>query len=1085
MNKRIVISIIIMTVTLNFSADIQAAEIKFSSIQSKLPSLFIKEIKMTENYFWIATSSGLIRSDKEFEKQLLYNKGNGLPDDYITSIAVTNDEKEAWIGTAAGLAQINITSGKITIFNKKNSKISDNSINAVCLFHNEIYLGNSYGIDVLNISTNQWRTFTPIEGLAGGNVQAIESDGFNIWAGGSDGLSFYDRNEDFWDSYGVENGLNSPLITSISIDHDAVWSGTMGGGLLRFDRSSLRFEPFTTDEGLIDDNVQSVFDDGQFLWIGTFGGFSSLNKTTLVFQNYDNRAGLTEVSTTSGMVFGNYLLIGSDGGGIFKADKGLPQVEFLREESEEKKKGEISLYATLLSDKNLNQVELSYKMIALADQFDYNENAAQNENWVKADVGSKKISYKTRISTLKTSTLKDGKYLIMLKAVDSSGAENINYTQIIVDNVPPNAQLFFREPESGQKVAKVSGSYQELNLLSINVMIGDRKVIPSVNRQTRRFRFDYPLDNPGKISVSIDDTSGNEFKLSQDYLVDKDPPELTLDPVDTNKIDGNLALITGKVKDVNIDQVIILPDQVEAELSPVGDDTYTFKANAAIKKEGVYTYQVSATDKSGKTTIKSLDVNFFSKITIVETKRDKIPEFTLKDNFPLSGNILGPPLKDFYAISKESGIKYPIEIKKDKSFNSQIPLKEGENTFEVVKVYDDNREEKDLYTIKSSSGNVKASFNLIHNSFISPNITLTGTYDPGVSRVLIDGKEITLDKENHSFTLNYTLKKNKNIILLQWFDETGKLYKNPVTIFQDNEKPALFIRSLPEKTGLAQLPIKGKVADNVSYELTLYPASELTNLDMENGEFSGYIHLKKGENFIKFIAMDDAGNFSIKEYIVDYNSSYPKIEVSDRALNDELELLKMEISRLKQELGNKGKRGNGEGTSGSMALAARTLPAHPGLYRVPMAGKVKSYTLTAKIYLGSENFANLLAGLNGKVKPDQTHILVPTPEYFAMMVHSAGRKQYEQFINVISTSFNKSIRMDDINKTAIRYLLRTEQLKEIKEFEGFTALILQNNIAVIVAGNRKKISKSLKNNIDVKEVLVANISEDGFRFELL
>ncbi len=1043
---------------------------------------FIKEIKNSGDALWIGTSAGLFRFDNRSKKITKYSVADGMPDNYITSIVVDNNNKAIWAGTPSGIAQINLATNKIIAFTQKNSKLTDNRVNSLFLLRSELFIGNGYGIDVFDIQKNQWRSYTAIEGLAGANIQVIDYDGSYIWAGGSDGISYYDPNEDFWDSYGVDQGLNSSLVTSLTIDPDAIWVGTMGGGISRFDRSALRFEAYTSDEGLIDDNVQYLFDDGRYLWIGTFGGLSRMDKYTLVFRNYDSRNGIEELSITSGIVSGEKIYTGTDGGGIFLFDKQMPQVQFLTGITGYSQKGKLALYGNVLSKRSFSSLELEYKQIETADIYGYTPVVGESE-WIKKTIDTKKTGFEALLTTLDTSEMSDGKYLVRISGLDSDDNQNESSGMIIVDNTPPEIHLFFREPAKGERTAAVSGTYSEINLADLSVRIGNRPVSPIINRQTRRFRFDYPVDSNQKIFIEASDMAKNSMKIERDFIIDKEPPQLTLNEVDISKITTNVAEITGTVKDENVDEVLIMPDQVLAELTPIGNETYQFVAKASIRKEGIYTYQVIASDKSGKTTTKTLEVNFISKITIVEIRRDKLPEFTLKNDVSVEGNVLGPPLEEFYAVHEATGERYPITVREDKSFAAKINLQPGANKLTIVKVFDDGHREEDKYNIESSDKQVSADFDLETDSFSVDALTLSGHFDRGITAVFVNDKKMELDLTGFAFKADIKLKSGTNHIKLSWLDEMGRIGKKEIKLNLDVEEPSLYVRRPPTKTGLQTLRVIGKISDDNDFEITGYPNVVMRKISPDTGEFEADVRLSEGLNSVTFVGRDLAGNYVEKVFTIEQNENFPMTEVNDEALSDEVEYLRAELARLREELKNRPATQVVKApSSGQVSFVRAKLPGSSGLYWVPMAGKIKSYSLTAKVYLGSEEFGEMLAEYNGKNARDITRVLVPTPQLFSMLSDSPHRDSLENIVRSCSQAMNQTPSADYVRKTVLQKLLRARLLKEVKEINGQTVFILTNGVGVIIHTSISGISSQTARDAGVDELIATSVSSKGISF---
>jgi hypothetical protein len=73
----------------------------------------------------------------------------------------------------------------------------------------------------------------------------------------------------------------------------AVWIGTWGSGLDRFDPTSRTFTHYTEKDGLPDNVIYGIEVDSEgFLWMSTNQGLAKFDPRTETFQNYDVRNGL-------------------------------------------------------------------------------------------------------------------------------------------------------------------------------------------------------------------------------------------------------------------------------------------------------------------------------------------------------------------------------------------------------------------------------------------------------------------------------------------------------------------------------------------------------------------------------------------------------------------------------------------------------------------------------------------------------------------------------------------------------------------------------------------------------------------------
>lgn len=1048
---------ILFTAALTHS--LAAQQLRFQKFNIRLPSSFIKEIKVSENYLWVATSAGLVRAEPDGSSPEVYTATDGLPDTFVTSIQIDPQEKTAWIGTPSGLGRMDIDSGRVTVYNRRQRNLSDDRVNSLLLDKNTLYVGTMFGVDKFDIKANRWTPYTAIEGLAGNNIQTLVAEGDYIWAGGADGIAYYDKNEDFWISYGVTNGLNNNLVTSLVVDADALWVGTFGGGISRFDKAAERFEPFTTEYGLVDDQVQTLIDDGSFLWIGTFGGISRFDKDTLRFTNFGAQDGLKEPSIYAGTVRGDRILAGSDGAGIFIADKKRPQVSFSYQQTRYLEEGRVGIYGTLLSDSDIKNLRVIYKPAQSVQDTWFTEG-------IELASGQPENTREDLLATLETSKLTDGRFNVALEVTDNDGMQNKAYGTVIVDNIKPEIDLFFRPPEKGAKDVMVSGRYIDLNLDTLEVTIGSRKVNAAIDRQQKRFRFPYPIDSNQKIKITARDIGLNTATIEKSYVVDNDPPEVTVEPVDGTKLKTNVVTVKGTVKEENIEQVIVNPGQIPAELTPIGDAEYEYEAKAPIKKEGKYTFQITAFDQAGRTTTESLTVQFYSDVTIVEIADDKLPSFTLKDNIELQGNILGPMLKEFYIMPG----KDEIPVADNKSFSKKLFLKPGMNKFTIVAVHANGEVAREKITVESSKKTVAAPLDIDSRSFTESNVTLQGKYDQGITKIVVNRKDADMNESNRTYEVDINIKEGKNPVKITTVDELGRVKSKTENVYLDRDAPGLYVRSLPSQTGLNTIRFKGRIREVSGYKLTVFPAAAFEYHNIEKGEFEGRLNLKKGVNRIYFVAEDAAGNIKRRDFLIEHDESYAKREVGAGAENEEeLMALRREIEMLRKKLAGK--------SVTATSFARKKLPANAGLYLVPTAGKIPSYSTTAHIYLGDDSLADLVAGFNGRRARDLRRMLVPTPQLFTLLALSRERYTFEQVMRNSGVAYMRSKSRAAVEKQVLRYLVRSRRLKKVKQHGSYTVFETRKGSGVVItSGSAPRIP-------GYRELLVTEVTASGISFK--
>ena len=172
----------------------------------------------------------------------LFTAENGLPSNDIFSL--TADGSTLLVGASKGVARVNMDSVPPKIeANFLGSEEADGVvIRAVAADENEIWAGSSgQGVFRHNKATGDTTQYLALDGLAGNRVDAIAMDERAVWVGGLGGVARYDRQLDSWRAYTSQNGRifrESDQITSLAMDDNFLWVGSIEKGVLRYNRNA-------------------------------------------------------------------------------------------------------------------------------------------------------------------------------------------------------------------------------------------------------------------------------------------------------------------------------------------------------------------------------------------------------------------------------------------------------------------------------------------------------------------------------------------------------------------------------------------------------------------------------------------------------------------------------------------------------------------------------------------------------------------------------------------------------------------------------------------------------------------------------
>lgn len=158
----------------------------------------------------------------------------------------------------------------------------------------------------------------------------------------------------------------------------------------------------------------------------------------------------------------------------------------------------------------------------------------------------------------------------------------------------------------------------------------------------------------------------------------------------------------------------------------------------------------------------------------------------------------------------------------------------------------------------------------------SAEIDIQGFAEPGsLVKIFLTGvsqKEIISSQDGSFSFANLRLTLGKNEIHTIAIDEAGNTSQESgkLTIFYDTTAPELEILEPPDGETFFGTKDKVDVKGKTGEETTVYINDHLVVVDRE-GNFQYPIALKEGENLIKVLALDEAGNETTKEITVNYS----------------------------------------------------------------------------------------------------------------------------------------------------------------------------------------------------------------------
>ncbi len=295
----------------NFDPD-QARCVQFFQNESGMPAQPFTHLTIgPEATVYVSTMGGGLTVFDGVSWKTMEIAGELMTDNQMRDLTATVDGL-VWIANDRGVQQMSPTDPAVQrLYTLENGGIPIGDVRVLAADAGGIWIG---GLGAANFDGSDWQVFMPVDGLAGGVVQALAIDSqLRAWIGTKTGLSIW--NGDIFFNLTQENGLPSDNITALLADGDAMWIGTNGGGLFYFMRNQLQI--FSDENADLPSNtITALGRDGDgVLLVGTAEGLLRFDDGVAELVEEVPALPITAITSVDQSIW-----VGTDGAGVHHFD---------------------------------------------------------------------------------------------------------------------------------------------------------------------------------------------------------------------------------------------------------------------------------------------------------------------------------------------------------------------------------------------------------------------------------------------------------------------------------------------------------------------------------------------------------------------------------------------------------------------------------------------------------------------------------------------------------------------------------------------------------------------------------------------
>jgi hypothetical protein len=201
----------------------------YRSATSPLAGDWISALASDGDDLWVATYGAGLAHVKDTAWTSLTRANSGLPSDWLTCL-LPDGRGGVWIGTErAGLAHLD-ADGQWRRLSVPVGAAANPHVTALGQRSDELWVGTSYGLAILNLTTWRWGTLDSATSLPNQRVTALAGTEDEMWVGTDGGLAHWHAGN--LQVYTVRDGLPQNAVSTVALDAQGhIWVGTLGRGL--------------------------------------------------------------------------------------------------------------------------------------------------------------------------------------------------------------------------------------------------------------------------------------------------------------------------------------------------------------------------------------------------------------------------------------------------------------------------------------------------------------------------------------------------------------------------------------------------------------------------------------------------------------------------------------------------------------------------------------------------------------------------------------------------------------------------------------------------------------------------------------
>ncbi|OGS33361.1 MAG: hypothetical protein A2293_08800 [Elusimicrobia bacterium RIFOXYB2_FULL_49_7] len=767
----------------------------FTTIRSPEKGLLsdrVKSVAVKDSLLFAATARGVCFMNllRDYSGIL---EPSMLPKGILYDLCFAGDS--LWIAASGGIGAVNIRTGAADTVPSSVSGITSRS-KCVASFGDEVWFGTDIqGAFCYNRRTGTWKRLSRNSGLISDNINAILPTADSVWFGSAEnGLSLFLTQRNSFVHFNRYDGLSSNTINRIIRGYGNIFFCTPYG-LTVYNQKQDDFKSYLQSNGLHDNLILTAALDGRYLWMAGMGGLSRLDLSDGKIMSLNKNDGVPDEFINDCAIFGDKLILATDGKGLCLLDKKTPEVRIDRTEYVDKK---IRLYGTLFAGNKKISCQWRYHNALFPA--------------VELNTGFTVTTTHTLDGLLAVWDLKDildGNYVVQLSATQDKGFSNNCLFPLNTDTFDPELTLDELPLYTSRADLAVKGGFSEKNVSKILLYPNGSEAM--LDQNARRFVGTVTLEEGHNlVKAVITDLNGRTMEARRTIFFNRKSVlfDMATLPGKTNR---KLLPFSGTLRSsLPVRTLACYPAPALFQFDTL---TLAFQGELSLGHEGDNLFILKAEDASGTVSSMKLSVTLDTKGPAFVMK--DLPLFTPDSLVAIQGTVDDAAVHD--ATLMPGGESFHIDSIA-RTFHITRRLLNGLNDFVLSAIDSCGNVGQITFTVvrdltppvfvpPTVPELIRERYYLLEGRFIEDHIESV-TAEPGAFQA-------SLDLKRYTYSLRLTLSNGPNTFNLTARDKAGNITVLPLTLtarFGESDKAIMILReqivglnqeldSLKRKTG--------------------------------------------------------------------------------------------------------------------------------------------------------------------------------------------------------------------------------------------------------------------------------------------